>query len=262
MPRLPRKLGHGESVTLVEHLGELRSRLFIVLGSLAVAFGVCYGFRRTIIGWLNAPLDGREPITFNVTEAFMTSLMVSLYAAVAITLPIFFWQIWSFLAPAVVEDQQRTVTRLVGISAVLLAIGMAFAYWIVLPAATPFLLGFDDELYRIEVRASSYYQFAAFTMLGVGILFEIPIFLLGLVRLGVLTADKLRRNRRYGYLIVISLSFLLTAADPVTTIIQTIPLLFLFEASVWAAVYFEKRWQQKPRWADQWDEGLTGTHPD
>lgn len=256
MARLPRRLEHGDKVTLVEHLDELRQRLIISLAALAVAFGVCYGFRSVIIGWLNRPLpEGREPLTLTVAEPFMTSLTVSFYAAIAITLPILIYQIWSFLAPAMERGSQRTIARLMIVATGLLAAGMAFAYFIVLPAAIPFLLGFDDELYQIEVRARDYYHFAAFTILGVGFLFLIPIFLLGLVRLGVISSDQLRKNRRIGIVVLVAISVALPGIDPVTTILQTIPLLVLFEASIWAAVYFEKRWRAEgSRWADQFKE--------
>ena len=109
MPRLPRRLGHGDRVTLSEHLDELRSRLVISLSVLAVAFGITYGFRHTIIGWLNRPLQGREPITFGVAEPFLTSLTVAFYAAIAITLPVLLWQFWLFFAPAMEEHKQKSV---------------------------------------------------------------------------------------------------------------------------------------------------------
>ena len=256
MARLPRRLEHGDKVTLVEHLDELRKRLLLSLAALAISFGVCYGFRATIIEWLNRPLpEGFEPLTLTVAEPFITSLTVSFYAAIAITLPILIYQIWSFLAPAMEQGSQKTIARLVIVATGLLAAGMAFAYFIVLPAATPFLLGFDDELYQIEVRARDYYSFAAFTILGVGILFLLPIFLLGLVRLGVLSSAQLRKNRRIGIVVLVAISVALPGIDPVTTIMQTIPLLVLFEASIWASIYFEKRWAaESGRWADQFKD--------
>lgn len=260
MPRLPRRLEHGESVTLVEHLDELRTRLVISLVTLAVAFGVTFGFRHTIIHWLNRPLNGRKPITLGVAEPFLTSVTVALYAAIAITLPILLWQIWAFLAPAMERSSQKVVARLVIVASGLLAAGMAFAYFVVLPSAVPFLLDYDSDLYNIQVRARDYYTFASFTILAVGAIFLLPVFLLGLVRLGVLTADKLRRNRRIGIVATCAIAVALPGIDPVTTTIQWIPLLVLFEASIWAAVFFEKRWAQQERWADQFAESepLTG----
>jgi sec-independent protein translocase protein TatC len=241
MALLPRRVAHGERAELVDHLDELRRRLVIAAAAFVLAFAVTFAFRERIIGWLNAPLEGREPITLGVAEPFTTSLMVSLYAAAALALPIILWQLWAYLAPAVDEHQQRSVARLVLIASLMLAAGMAFAYWVVLPATIPFLLEFDDELYQIEVRGRDYYSFAALTVVGVGALFDLPVFLLGLVRLGVLSATQLRKRRRVGIVALVAISIALPGVDPFTTILQTIPLLLLFEASIWAAPIFERR---------------------
>src|SRR5918992_3460633 len=106
MALLPRRLGHGERVELVEHLGELRTRLVISLAALAAAFGLTFAFHRMILGWLNAPLDGKEPITLGVAEPFTTALTVSFYAALALSLPVLLWQAWAYLAPALDEGRQ------------------------------------------------------------------------------------------------------------------------------------------------------------
>src|SRR5919106_1708163 len=119
MAFFPRRLGHGERVELVEHLGELRTRLFIPLGTLAAGFALSYGFHETIIGWLNAPLDGKKPITLGVAEPFTTSLVVSFYAAVAF--PVLLWQLWAYLAPALDPRRQRNVFQLVLVASALLA---------------------------------------------------------------------------------------------------------------------------------------------
>jgi sec-independent protein translocase protein TatC len=243
MALLPRRVRHGERAELVVHLDELRRRLVISSAALALAFGVTFAFHERIIGWLNAPLDGKDPITLGVAEPFTTSLTVSLYAAVALALPVFLWQAWAYLAPALDEERQRGVAPLVVVASLLLVGGMAFAYWVVLPSTIPFLLGFDDELYQTEVRARDYYAFAAFTVVGVGALFELPVFLLGLVRLGVLSAARLRRNRRVGIVVLVAISVALPGVDPFTTILQTIPMLVLLEASIWLAPFAERRRQ-------------------
>ena len=242
MSRLPRRIAHGERAELVDHLDELRGRLLISLAAFLVAFGVCFGFHATLIGWLNGPLAGQQPITLGVTEPFTTAVAVSLYAAFVLSIPILLWQLWSFLAPALDKGGQKTVARLVQIATVLLAAGMAFAYWVVLPGAIHFLLNFDSSVFQIEVRAKEYYSFAALTILAVGLLFELPVFIVGLVRLRILTSARLRRNRRIGVAIVIALAVALPGVDPVTTALESIPLLALFEGSIWAAVILEKRW--------------------
>jgi sec-independent protein translocase protein TatC len=243
MTRLPRRLAHGEEASLVEHLEELRTRLIISLGAVVVLFIITYAFRDTIIRWLSRPLpDGTKPITLAPTEPFTTSFNVAFYSAIALAIPILVWQLWAFLAPAFEEHHQRTVFHLVIAATVLLAIGMAFAYFVVLPTAIPFLLNFDSNLYNAQVRAKDYYSFAIVTILACGALFELPIFILGLVRLGILSAMKLRSNRRMGVGICIIIVVLLPGVDFVSMTLQAIPVLLLFEGSIWAAVYFEKRW--------------------
>src|SRR5262249_59857924 len=117
---------------------ELRTRLLVSLGAVVVLFVITYAFRDTIIGWLSRPVpDGRKPITLSPTEPFTTSFNVAFFAAIALAIPILVWQLWAFLAPAFEEQHQRTVFRLVIVATVLMAIGMAFAYFVVLPTAIP-----------------------------------------------------------------------------------------------------------------------------
>jgi sec-independent protein translocase protein TatC len=250
MARLPRRLTHGDQVTLVEHLTELRARLIVVLLALVPAFALTYGFRKTLIGWLKAPLpetiDGRpinpDLITLSPGEAFTTSFTVAFYAALALTIPVLIWQIWAFLAPAFEESSQKIVVRLVVAATVLLGCGMAFAYWVVLPNGITFLLNFDSDLYTNQLRAREYLSFASTVIFAMGVLFELPIFILGLVRLGILTSARLRRNRRIGFGICLISVVFLPGVDFVSMALQAAPILLLFEASIWAAVFFERRW--------------------
>jgi sec-independent protein translocase protein TatC len=245
MARLPRRLRHDESVTLVEHLEELRSRLVVSVLVLTATFTLTYVFRKTILDWLKAPLPRYQQdhlITLDPLEAFTTSFMVALYGAIALSLPVLLWQLWSFLAPAFEETSQKVVARLVGVATALFAGGMAFAYWVVLPAAIPFLLNFDSDVYQNEIRARPYFSFAATTIFALGLLFELPIVILALVRLGILSSSTLRKNRRIGMGLCVIAAVLLPGVDVVTTAFQAVPILALFELSIWASVYFEKRW--------------------
>ena len=146
MSLLPRRLRHGEEATLVEHLGELRARLVICIVSIVGAFVVTYALHGHLLEWLNRPLpvDKRPPVTFGVLEPFPVSIMVSFYAACLIVLPILFWQVWSFLAPAFEERHQRSISILVVFATALAVGGVAFGYWIVLPAAVHFLTNYDS----------------------------------------------------------------------------------------------------------------------
>jgi sec-independent protein translocase protein TatC len=238
---LPRRLGHEEEASLVEHLTELRTRIIIVLCTIVGWFVVTFVFRHTLIDWLSRPLDGRKPITLSPAEPLMTSFNVSLWAALALSMPVIAWQAWAFLAPAFEPRSQRTVVRLVAVATALLATGMAFAYWVVLPTSIDFLLNFDDSLYNVQIRAREYYGFAAVMIFTVGLLFELPIFIVGLVRLGILSSETLRRNRRIGYGLCVVVAVLLPGVDFVSMTLQTLPILALFEVSIWASVIAERR---------------------
>src|SRR6266508_6503952 len=169
--RLLRRLRHGEEASLVEHLEELRGRLIVSLLALTAGFVVAYVLHDHLIHWLNAPLpeDKQKPVTFGVTEPFVTSVKVSLYAGFALALPVILWQVWSFLAPAVEENAQRIVAAFVAIASLLFTTGLAFAYWVVLPAGVHFLTNYDSDLYTIEVLAIFYYLFAALMLVAIAL---------------------------------------------------------------------------------------------
>jgi sec-independent protein translocase protein TatC len=242
---MPRRLAHGEEATLVEHLGELRARLIIVLGALTVAFVVMYVFHGHILEWLNRPLPARlsKPTTFGVLEPFTTSIMVSFYAAIVVTLPLIFWQVWAFLAPAFDERHQRSMGVLVGFAAALALAGVAFGYWVILPAAVGFLTGYDSSHFNILVRARDYYSFTSMLLLAVALAFEVPVFMLGLVRLRILSAASIRQNWRMGVFAITVLGVLLPGVDPVSTTLSVLVLMSLYALSIGLASFFEPRWQ-------------------
>jgi sec-independent protein translocase protein TatC len=243
MKRLPRRLRHGEEATLVDHLDELRSRIFVSLGALVVGFVIAFVFHRHLLHWLNGPLPEKRgnPITLGVAEPFLTAVKVSLMAALALALPVILWQLWSFLAPAVEEHAERTVRSFVAFATVLLVAGLAFGYWIVLPKAIHFLTNFDQHQFDIQIRTKDYYSFVLTVLFAVALVFQLPIFILALVRLGVLSTDTLRNNRRLGYFIVAVVAVALPGIDPVTTTLEAVPLIGLFELSIWLGVLVERK---------------------
>jgi sec-independent protein translocase protein TatC len=245
--RLPRRLRPGEEATLVEHLDELRTRLIISLLAVAATFVVAFVFHERLIEWLREPLPAdKQLVTLGVTEPFTTSVKVSFYAALALSLPVILWQTWSFLAPAMEAGTQRILAVFVVIATALFAGGLAFGYFVVMPKAIEFLTAYDDELYNIQVRASYYFSFVAIMLLAIAFFFELPIFILALVRLGVVTSAQLRRNRRYLVVGAVILCVLLPTVDPVSLILEIVPLLLLLEASIWASVLLERRWHGAP----------------
>ena len=244
---LPRRLPHGEEATLVEHLDELRSRLLVSLAAIVPAFAIAFYFHEEIIDWLTGPLpDDKQLVTFGVTEPFTTSVMVSLVAAVGLVLPVLLWQVWAFLAPAISPHFERVALVFVAFATALFACGVLFMYYVVLPRALEFLTNYDDELYDIQIRASYYYNFAALLLLGGGLAFLLPVFVLALVRLRVLTSARLRHNRRYAFVILLVFAALLPTVDPVSLAFEIVPLMLLFELSIWLSALMERRWQ--PAW--------------
>src|SRR5947207_4904105 len=245
--RIPRRLRHGEEATLVEHLDELRQRLIISLVALAATTTVAFVFHSHLVRWLEAPLPKQRQhlLTLAPAEPFLTSFKISLMAGIALALPILLWQVWSFLAPAFEEHSQRTVAIFVLFATGLLAAGIAFGYWLVLPQALKFLTNYDSHLYNIQIRARDYFSFALLVIAGVGVIFELPVFVLALVRLNILTTATLRRNRRLGYFLVFVVAVLLPGVDPVTTTLEGLPLLVLYEGTIWLAVLMERRWASR-----------------
>ena len=243
MTRLPRRLGHAEEATLGEHLEELRGRLFVMLGAIALGTVVAFVFSGHVLDWLDRPLPPghHRLLTTGVAEPFTVTIMVSIYAGFVVALPIVLWQLWLFFAPAVDPAAERKVLGL-ALSALALAVaGVAFGYWVLLPRAVHFLVHYDHAHFLILPRASSYYNFVVTVLVGVVLVFQTPLVVVGLVYLGVLSSRTLRRHRRMGYLVTAAIALALPGPDPVTTFLELLPMWLLFESSIWLAVLVERR---------------------
>jgi sec-independent protein translocase protein TatC len=243
MSRLPRRLGHREEATLAEHLDELRGRLFVVFGVLAITTIAAFAFHSRLLTWLNRPLPAghRQLATLGVAEPFTVSLTVSLYAGVVLASPVILWQVWAFFAPAFEPAAERTILALAAFAATLGATGIAFGYSIVLPRAMHWLTNYDSTVFLHLIQARAYYSFVATVLLGIVIVFQLPLMVLGLVALGVLSSRTLRKHRRIGYFIVTVVALALPGPDPITTFLELLPMWGLFEGSIWLAVLFERR---------------------
>lgn len=243
MSKLPRRLERSAEVELVGHLDELRRRVFVIGAVFGAAVCVAYPFHSSLVSLLNRPLppDHRRPVTLSVTEPFVVSLKVVLVAAALVALPVALWQVWAFLAPAISESTERVIGVLVALASVLLCGGLVFGYFVALPAAVRFLTSYDASQFEIQVRASEYYSFAVLVLLAVAAVFELPVFILGMARLRIIDSGRLRKNRRMGYFIVAVLAVALPGVDPVTTTLEMLPLMALFELSIWAVVWLEHR---------------------
>jgi sec-independent protein translocase protein TatC len=166
---------------------------------------------------------------------------VSVYAGFLLALPVILWQLWSFLAPAFAPSVERRVLGLVAFATALGAAGLAFGYWVLLPRAVHWLTHYDDRHFTQLIQAKPYYAFTATMLLGIVIVFELPMVVLGLVSIGVLSSGRLRKNRRIGYFIVAVVALGLPGPDPVTTGLELLPMWALFESSIWLAALVERR---------------------
>jgi sec-independent protein translocase protein TatC len=151
------------------------------------------------------------------------------------------WQVWAFFAPAFDHSAERKMLLLVTFAAALAAGGLAFGYWILLPRAIHFLTNYDSRHFLHLIKASTYYSFVVTILLGIVVIFQLPLVILGLVALGVLSSRTLRKNRRLGYLITAAVALALPGPDLVTTFLELLPMWVLFEGSIWLAVLVERR---------------------
>ncbi len=226
-------IAHEDRLTLVEHLDELRSRLIASGATFVVALGLCFWQNHQILDLLNAPLPGDfKPVTFGVSEPFLTTVTVSAYAAILLSLPVLLYQAYAFLLPAFSPTQRRVALPLLLMVPVLFVAGVAFSYAFVLPAALKFLVNFNDSQFNIQVRAREYYGFAMMTLGALGLLFQIPVGVLAATRLGLTTPRKLRRARKHAVVGIAVVAMLLPGTDPITMLIAMVPLLVLYEASI------------------------------
>jgi len=247
MPRI-KPVTHDDELSIVDHLDELRSRLMIAIGAFVVAFAVCGWQNQRILSIVNRPLPDEydEPLTFGVTEPFTTTFTNAAYAAILISLPIILYQVYAFVLPAFSPGEKRVARPLMLMVPVLFIAGVLFCYFVVLPPATSFLLNFNASEFNVQVRARDYYSFSTLTMLAMGLGFQVPVLILALVRLNIVTVEQLRHNRRYAVLVIAVLAALLPTIDPITMLLEMVPLLILYEASIWLAAWLERSSEPEP----------------
>jgi sec-independent protein translocase protein TatC len=235
-----RAVSHEDRLTLVEHLDELRTRIVVCIVVFGVALALCFWQNHLLLEIAGGPLPGdhKKLITFGVTEPFTTTLTVATYGALILSMPIWIYQIYAYVLPAFSGSERRVILPLMIAAPFLFLTGVAFAYFVVMPAAVKFLLGFNDAQFNIQVRARDYYSFFSTTMLAGGIVFEMPLAILAVTRLGIVRVEQLRSNRRYAYLIIAVVAAALPGVDPVSMLIEMVPLLLLYELSILLARAF------------------------
>jgi sec-independent protein translocase protein TatC len=237
-----RPIGFEDRLSLVDHLDELRSRIILTLAAFGVALGLCFWQNHLLLKIANQPLGHhRHPITLGVAEPFTTTLTIAAYAAIVISMPVILYELYAFILPAFSPGEKKVALPLLLMVPFLFIAGVAFGYFLVLPAALQFLLHFNQHQFDTQIRAREYYSFFSLTLVACGAIFQLPVFILGLVRMGITSPAKLRAWRRYAILVCAIVAAALPGVDPVSMLLEMVPLVVLYELSILLAAAFGGR---------------------
>jgi len=235
-----------EKMPFTLHLEELKKRLIRVLIAVGVGFGVCYLFKEKLFWALTLPLaavlpDNSSMIFTSLPEAFFTYLKVSFLGALFLVSPYILYQIWKFVSPGLFESEKKHVAPFVIFSTIFFLGGSLFAYYIVFPFGFKFFVGFGNDFIRPMLSLREYLSFSMKLLIAFGIIFELPIFMFFLGRIGVVSSEVLRKKRKYAILLVFITAAIFTPPDVVTQGLMALPLMLLYEISVWVVRAGEKK---------------------
>ncbi len=235
-----------EKLPFTAHLEELRSRLIVSFIAIGVGFCVSYFFKERIFDILMRPLKavlpvGQKMIYTGLPEAFFTYLKVSLLSGLMIAIPVVLYQFWMFVAPGLYEKEKRLMWPIVLLSSFFFLGGALFGYFIVFPYGFEFFLGFSNETIQALPSMREYLSFSAKLLVAFGLAFELPLVLTFMARLGIVSVDFLKKQRKYAILIFFAGAAMLTPPDVVTQVMLAVPLMFLYELSIIGARIFGKK---------------------
>lgn len=240
--------GSGGKMPLLDHLIELRSRLLKSLLAIGLAFGVCLYYARPIFSVLVQPLvaAGQGKLIYTqLFEAFFVEIKVALFAAMMIAFPVIANQLWKFVAPGLYRQEKRALLPFLLATPVLFAIGACFAYFITIPIALKFLLGFQGQVGGVTQEAlpsvGNYLSFTMQFIMAFGIAFLLPILLMLLERSGIVTRDQLVSARRYMIVAAFAIAAVFTPPDILSQLLLAIPLVLLYELSLFAIWFTQRR---------------------
>lgn len=230
-----------DELTLVEHLDELRTRLIVSISVLVVAVSVCYYEYGRIFQLLTDPIHHRKLFSFSPGEAFFTTLGVSIYAGLLISLPVLTYQFYAYVIPAFSEESLKTIRPMLWLTPVLFLIGVVFGWYIVVPAALKFLVGYNSQNIHYLPRASDYIHFIVMTLLAMGLVFELPVVMMMLGRVGILRSSFMKRRWREAIVALAVFAAVLPGTDPVTMTAEYVPMLVLY----WLSYFLVKAVEPK-----------------
>jgi sec-independent protein translocase protein TatC len=232
---------------LLDHLIELRTRLLWSFGALAVAFGVCFYFAKPIFAVLVQPLlaAGQGKIIYtDIFEAFFVEVKVAFFAAIMVAFPVFATQLWRFIAPGLYRNEKRAFLPFLAMTPILFGMGASMAYFVAMPVALSFLLGFQGDVGGVTQEAlpgvGNYLSFVTTFIFGFGVAFLLPVLLMLLERAGILTRAQLIGGRRYAIVGSFAVAAVLTPPDVVSQLLLAIPLCILYELAI-IAIWFTQR---------------------
>ncbi|TIH20070.1 twin-arginine translocase subunit TatC [Marinifilum sp. JC120] len=254
-------------MTFLEHLEELRRRFVRIFLACGLGFLACYSFAKPLFSLLMAPLVAVLPpdstlIFTSLPEGFVTYLKVAFVAGIFTVSPYIFAQVWGFIAPGLYEHERKWMIPLAFLSAFFFVGGALFGYYVVFPFGCEFFMGFADEFIRPMPTLREYLGFSLKLLFAFGIIFELPLFIFFLARLGVVTAEGLRSKRKYAILVCFICSALLTPPDVMTQTLMAGPLIILYEIGIWVAYFFGKRGGRKLKKAQAENDGPDDSGPD
>ena len=244
-----------QALPFMSHLTELRRRLIWTVVIIAIAFFACFNYSDILYHWLIKPMH--ESIVLSIAppyisflprekvydlvflapaEAFWTHMKVALIAAIAFTAPLLFWQVWAFISPGLLKKEKRMAIPFVGVTSILFLVGVSFCFMVVLPFAMNFLLNFRTESLTPMISVEKYVDFCLKFILAFGAIFELPVIIVFLSRLGIITPQALAKNRKYSVLVAFIVAAVLTPTpDAFNQTLMAGPIIILYEIGILAA---------------------------
>ncbi|MCF8067009.1 MAG: twin-arginine translocase subunit TatC [Desulfobacterales bacterium] len=235
-----------DKIPFMDHLEELRNRMVKAFIAVGVGFVIAYGFKEQLFEILIAPLvqamgEHDSLIFTGLPEAFFTYLKVAFLAGLMLAAPVVIYQFWMFVAPGLYRKERSLLIPIVILSSFFFVGGSLFGYFVVFPYGFKFFLGFANENIRALPSMKEYLGFSAKLLLAFGLVFELPIVLTFMARMGLVTVDFLKKNRKYALLLFFVGAAIITPPDVVTQIFMALPLMVLYEISIIGARIFGKK---------------------